>query len=507
MTIQISRRMMLAGLFSSAALPAARPALADGPTTKIRPRHRPEGLMERMENGGYPTINMLLERNKISGHSAFALAALSDGQILEGHEAHQPLPPASVAKTLTTLYALDTLGPEYRFTTRLLGTGPMEGGKLVGDLILAGGGDPDFDTDNLGELAAGLKAAGVTEVTGKFFYYGHSLPEARLIDIEQPAHVAYNPGVSGLNLNYNRVHFEWKKVAGKWAITMDARAGKYRPDVTIASMALADRTGPIFTYNDRNGHDEWTVAESALGTADGARWLPVRRPAAYTAEVFQTLARAYGIVLDTPEEMRDLPVDAFQLASYQSRPLSKVIKEMLYYSTNLTAEIIGLTASVARGVAPTSLRDSAQAMSVWAKQAFGLTEVSMVDHSGLEDDSRISTADLVTMLASRQAQDQLRPLLKDINLRKAGKVIDKNRPMTVQAKTGTLNFVSGLAGYVVGPDGTAMAFAVLSGDIEIRKTLPMEQRERPPGGRPWLARARNLQQDLIERWGGVYGTG
>mgnify|MGYP000010554905 CR=1 FL=1 len=56
----------------------------------------------------------------------------------------------------------------------------------------------------------------------------------------------------------------------------------------------------------------------------------------------------------------------------------------------------------------------------------------------------------------------------------------------VRAKTGTLNFVSTLAGYVTGPGGRPMAFAILSGDVARRDALPLEQRERPPGGRAWL---------------------
>jgi D-alanyl-D-alanine carboxypeptidase/D-alanyl-D-alanine-endopeptidase (penicillin-binding protein 4) len=51
------------------------------------------------------------------------------------------LPPASVAKALTSLYALDTLGADHRFQTRVMATGSVIGGVLKGDLILVGGGD------------------------------------------------------------------------------------------------------------------------------------------------------------------------------------------------------------------------------------------------------------------------------------------------------------------------------------------------------------------------------
>ena len=56
------------------------------------------------------------------------------------------LPPASVTKAVTALYALDALGGAFRFITRLFATGPIEAGILRGDLILAGGGEKEIVT-------------------------------------------------------------------------------------------------------------------------------------------------------------------------------------------------------------------------------------------------------------------------------------------------------------------------------------------------------------------------
>jgi D-alanyl-D-alanine carboxypeptidase/D-alanyl-D-alanine-endopeptidase (penicillin-binding protein 4) len=134
------------------------------------------------------------------------------------------LPPASVAKTFTALYALDRLGADHRFETRLLATGPIRGGRLDGDLILLVGGDPVLDTDDLADMAAALVAQGVRQIGGRFLVSGGGLPSVTTIDPSQPIHVGYSPAVSGLVLNYNRVHFEWKRTAGGYHITMDARA-------------------------------------------------------------------------------------------------------------------------------------------------------------------------------------------------------------------------------------------------------------------------------------------
>ena len=167
---------------------------------------------------------------------------------------------------------------------RLLAAGPVQKGVLNGDLILAGGGDPTLTPDDLAVMAADLKKAGVREVRGDFRVYEGALPFVASIDPDQPEHVGYSPAVSGIALNFNRVHFEWR-VAGKgYAVSMDARTGKYRPDVAMAQMKVVARSLPVYTYEDLDGVDRWTVASSALGNG-GSRWLPVRKPGAYAGTI------------------------------------------------------------------------------------------------------------------------------------------------------------------------------------------------------------------------------
>ncbi|WP_040607684.1 D-alanyl-D-alanine carboxypeptidase/D-alanyl-D-alanine endopeptidase [Oceanicola sp. S124] len=495
---RLPRRFVLGALLAGIASPLA----AAAPATSLRPRLRPGGLGEVT----VPDGEALIGKAGLTGRSSFALARVGTPALLESHDAETPLPPASVGKCLTALYALEALGPAHRFTTRVLGTGPLRNGRLEGDLILVGGGDPGLDTNDLAELAARLKAAGLREVSGRFLVHGASLPEARLIDASQPDHLGYNPGVSALNLNYNRVHFEWKQEAGKWRATMDARTDRYRPEVAIASMQIVDRDSPVYTYADRDGRDTWTVARGALGTG-GSRWLPVRRPAAYAAEVFASLARSGGLVLKTPEMLHDLPAGTAELARHESPPLEEIAELMLRYSNNLTAEVLGLAASAQASGRPASIRASAAAMSDWARRTYGLREVAMVDHSGLGDASRFPTGDLVRLLSQPRAAGFLRPILKDIPLldEKGRKVVDPR--VSVVAKTGTLNFVSGLAGYASTGDGAEYAFAILSGDVPRRDALSRAERESPRGGKAWLTRARRLQQALLDRWGQVYGAG
>ena len=101
------------------------------------------------------------------------------------------------------------------------------------------------------------------------------------------------PAVSGLNLNFNRVHFEWERTGADYRLTMDARSDRFRPEVSVARMQLADRSLPVYTWRDGGDEELWTVARRALG-ASGARWLPVRRPALYAGDVLPHLCGGAG---------------------------------------------------------------------------------------------------------------------------------------------------------------------------------------------------------------------
>ncbi|MFV0360994.1 D-alanyl-D-alanine carboxypeptidase/D-alanyl-D-alanine-endopeptidase [Tropicimonas sp.] len=488
----ISRRLLLAGLLSG----AAGVALGEPLAASLRPPPRPGA--PRLPH--YASAQSLVERAKLGEGTrvGFAVADAATGEVLEVLNPLLPQPPASTCKALTALYALDALGPDFRFRTTLTGTGPVVEGVLKGDLVLSGSGDPTLDTDRLATLAANLRDAGVRQVEGRFLTWDGALPRIDRIDSEQPDQVGYNPGVSGLNLNFNRVHFEWRRAGKGWSTAMDARSAAYRPDVTVARMAVVTRRYPIYTYEDSGEADLWTVASGALGD-DGSRWLPVRKPAAYTAEVFQILARAEGIPLAGAQPAEAAPAGE-ELAAVESGDLRTILRGMLKHSTNITAEAVGLAATARRAGQVDSLPSSAGSMSQWLAGRIGSPKPALVDHSGLGGASRICARDMVEALVRIGPGLDLEPLLKPVTMKDdKGRPIE-NHPVTILAKTGTLNFVSALAGYITLPGGRRLAFATFVADTARRDAIPLEQRERPDGLSGWLGRARMLQIRLIDRW-------
>jgi len=447
----LTRRGLLGGALSA----IAGVAFADAPLTALRPQYRPAGaaVAPRLE------LADLIAAANLGGKVGCVVADAVTGRVIEQHDGTLALPPASVTKVMTALYALEALGPGFRFETRLIGAGPVRDGILYGDLILAGDGDPVLNTDHLADLASRLRAAGVVTVRGGFRVWGGALPNLREIDPNQLEHLGYNPAVSGLNLNFNRVHFEWARRSGRYDVTMDARTERFRPDVVVARMRVVERALPVYTYADAQGVDDWTVASAALGDG-GARLLPVRNPAMYAGDVFRTMAAAQGIDLPKPRQIAALPAGVV-LVSLRSDPLEMLVRDMLFFSTNLTAEVLGLTATHSRGGQRANLGVSAEEMNRWAEQSLQV-EASFVDHSGLSDASRVSADQMVQALVAPGAAAVLRPLLKSIPLLDTEGDPLPNPPAEVVAKTGTLNFVSTLAGYIRGRNGADLAFAIFT---------------------------------------------
>ena len=462
--MMLSRRNLLAGL---AALPLA-PGAGWGQGPDRRPPARPALSAGRIvASAGLP------------GTVAFALLDDPTRPLADAAQAAAPMMPASTLKAVTALYALSRLGPAHRFTTRIIRAGDM--------LVLAGGGDPVLSTDDLATLAGELVATG-QPAPARFAVWGGALPQLEEIAPGQADHLAYNPALSGIILNFNRVHLGWRQ--GGAQMSIEARGSAHSPRAYTITAAPGDQSD-LFTYREGENRETWTVSRSAM-SRPGSRWLPVRKPELYAGDVFQTLCRAKGLVLPAPEVIGTLPQGQI-VASHSSPPLDRILRDMLYFSTNLTAEVVGLHASGARDPAA-----SAQGMRAWlVAQGQGL-DFTLADHSGLSPASRVTAQGMARLLAGPGLAAGLPALLKadplDDDLGQGATAAG-----SVRAKTGTLNFVSNLAGYVMGPGGQPRAFAILCADA-VRQAATSGQ-ELPSGVLSWTRDAKRLQRDILNGWG------
>ncbi len=483
------RRTFMAGIAAS----IAQYAQASPPQLSARPIQRPLGGADAHSAS---KIQNIIAQSGLSGEVAVALMDPNSNQIINAISVDKLFPPASVSKCFTTLYALHNLGYAHRFTTRVIATGPIQAGHLNGDLVIIGDGDPHLFTNHLADLVTQIHNEGVRSIQGRVKIWDNALPSIAQIDHLQPVHVGYNPTVGGLNLNFNRVYFEWEQTAQGYALRLDARDEFSKPPVKNMQMRIVERDIPVFTYATNTTHELWTVARGALGRS-GGRWLPTRRPSAYAAEVFSWFLARKGIYVrrSSPSSEEANP-GGYVIAQHDSAPLGEILQDMMKYSTNLTAEVLGLRASQKTTASVANLRTSASSMNDWLAENVPGTQPKMVDHSGLGGRSELSAQDAAQLLASPLCLNSLPAFLNLVSTDE----IDNNSNIKIMAKTGSLNFVSNLAGYLQFAHRQPLAFAIFCADLPRRNALSRVERDRPAGGRAWQNKARSLSMQILKQW-------
>ena len=116
---------------------------------------------------------------------------------------------------------------------------------LHGDLYFKGYGDPTLKTDDLSVFIDSVKNLGVTEVHGSLFFDNSYLPDINYINRNQLPQYAYNPGMGAINLNENRILFEWKRLEmEKYKTSLTAPGLKNIAKVTNITLDLENNKGP-----------------------------------------------------------------------------------------------------------------------------------------------------------------------------------------------------------------------------------------------------------------------
>jgi len=464
------------------------------------------------------------------------------GTILAQHGADRPFIPASTTKVTTALAALEILGPGHRFATTLLATGQVADGTLHGDLFLHGGGDPTLSSDGLRALVAGLRHAGIRRLDGAFFFDDSLYPRAPEIDPQQPESAQYNPAVSALSVNYNRVELRWQRNAqGRHSTKLLSPAdGGALPVRGIATgtldAALDPRIDFVFAAEPS---PRWLMSQHL--SAKGSAFLPVKGdPGPVVAELLATLAAQSGVTL--PAAQRGTrPPEAREIARHESPPLSEVVTGLLRYSNNLTAELTGLAASRQLTGAGLALNESAHRLAAWWQDRLPETSFAgfvAANHSGLSSVTRHTPRQMAAVLRHGSARTGSGVRLQDVlpareggdDLRRAREGSDDDRPARdandgrpardanddgrpardatpggrILAKSGTLLYADGLVGFLTTRRGRELGFVILLTDAGARARLDAGRDRRiaasPPEATDWTGRAKALERDLIARW-------
>jgi D-alanyl-D-alanine carboxypeptidase/D-alanyl-D-alanine-endopeptidase (penicillin-binding protein 4) len=361
--------------------------------------------------------------------------------------------------------------------------------------------------DGLVHLCRDLSAAGVRGVTGRFRYDAGRYQARPAIRDDQPMTAGYNPAVSALSVNFNRLRVRWGTGAPG-----DPRAWTV-PPVPSVNLSL-DRRQPSGresgAWLPAGAPGRWQLATGARGY--GQDWLPLKDPARVAAEATRQVCRRMGVELPAPQP-GPAPSGARALAAHPSPRLHAVVRSMLRYSNNLVAELTGLAAGRRLTGQRIGLSRSAIALAQWYQQRLPETDWARFDpgnHSGLNAHARMTPAQLAAIL--RFAHDKrygrdgrtLLELLPTVGLDGGlgRRLQTPDTAFAVFAKTGTMNFVSGLAGYLPTRQGRTRAFAIFVNDKPLRRAYDADPSRGAWGRRAgrWRARAKEMEAALVRLW-------
>ncbi len=457
-----------------------------------------------------PSSTSLLARYGFADEDAgYLLFDLSNGKALDTHQPLVARIPASTAKVVTTVAALQILGADYRFTTTLLTTGELRNGVLTGSVYLRGGGDPTLSTDDLREFVIALQKTGVKRVSGEFIFDESFLPTTPAIDSAQPLAVSYNPGLSALSVNYNRIVVRWRHQPNAPAFTatiLSPADGGAVPvkDITVGNLSTTLDRRIKFVPNGTT-LDRWLLSPTL--PPHGEIDLPVKKdPGRLTALLFRTMCQQRGITLPLPQS-GVAPSHAHSVQEIRSAPLPEVITQVLRYSNNLSAELIGQTATRTLLGETVQLTTSAATISNWHQKALPGTDwrtFRSLNHSGLSSLSRHSPQQLADILRYASTIHPVRVKFADLlSPPHWSKETEPIRSM-VRAKSGTMSYADGLIGYLTTAKGRQLGFVILLTDFSRRAafdaTFDVRIAETPPDARAWTDRAKAFEQALVTRW-------
>lgn len=352
---------------------------------------------------------------------AVAVAPLGDPAVFARGRA--AVIPASTMKLLTTIAALETLGPEHRFTTTVV--------RHARQVVLVGGGDPLLTAKPVGR--------------------NRWPAQADLTTLAAKTAVALKAAdVTRIRLSYDTSLFTGP-VASPW----------WEDDYLST-----DVVSPITSL--------WV---------DEGRMRPFRTvrspdPARAAAAVFAQALRTHGITIGAAVLERKAPSGAEEIASVASAPLDELVEHTLVYSDNEAAEVLARQVAIGRGAAAsfggaaTAVRQTLQGIGV------DLDGAVIHDGSGLSRHDRLRGSTLLDVLQRSAADPQLRAVITGLPI--AGFTgslaarFETTGPAAlgeVRAKTGTLSGVNGLAGTTTTRDGVPLVFVAVADRVALPDTL------------------------------------
>ncbi len=417
-----------------------------------------------------------------------AVIDLATGETLYAKNPDLPLNPASNAKLLTTAAALDLLGPEHRYATRIWADHEsVVDGVVDGNIYLQGSGDPGLVTGEMYELAGKLRSAGITKIKGKI-----------IVDSSRYDADGWPPG-----FDQKDEFASHRAPAGAAAVNyatyeLFARPGKAlgdAPDLSISPAIANYALESEATTVEGNRNQLWVALDEdaktgkvtitfkgkiGLDAPQGDWRFPVSDPSRYAGELLALVLREHGIKVGKGVETGgEVVKDADLLATHRSEPITDLIRAVNKHSNNFMAEAI-LRSFVCCDA--TTAEAALEALRNWTRD-IGMPQdgLQIGNGSGLYDNNRISAAQLTWLLRHVHADFRIKAdfmaslAIMGVDGTTKSRLSDSDAAGWIRVKTGTLDTVSALSGYASAPGGEPLAFAIVFNGLEAKHKLPARQ--------------------------------
>jgi len=416
----------------------------------------------------------------------------ASGEVLYEQNADRYFVPASNMKLLTTALALDTLGPDYRFRTTVETNGTLPpDGRLSGDLILVGRGDPNlsnrkfpFDTKEefdgpaekvLAELADALVARGVKEILGDVvgddsYFPREPYPSGWEID---DMVWEYGAAISAIVVNDNTVTVQ---------LTPGTAAGEAVNAEILPFTEEFVLKNEVVTGGAKEKPELRLTREPGVGVVVVSGTLPaksaphklvlaIQEPALHAAHWLARLLAARGVPIrgKVRAQHDPAPDEATRtvLAEHESVRLVDAVQVVNKISQNLHAELLLRTAARQSGrwQEPSELEKFPRGF--YAKAEIAPDDVVQTDGSGLSRHDLVTPRALVSVLAYARRQPWFPAFYASLPVAGVDGTLNermKSGAMAgkIHAKTGSFSHVRTLSGFAETPSGRRLVFSFLS---------------------------------------------
>jgi D-alanyl-D-alanine carboxypeptidase/D-alanyl-D-alanine-endopeptidase (penicillin-binding protein 4) len=423
-----------------------------------------------------PTVARALEQAKIPGSnvSIYVRKANTDEVVIE-YNADVLRSPASTIKTLTTFVALDTLGPAFTWKTRAYATGRIVNGVLQGDLVIQGGGDPYMTSERWWNFAQMLRQTGLKKVQGDLVIdrsYFAAGPGDRGGFDGQPFR-SYNVLPDALMVNFQTSRF-----------TLLPEAGLARPTIMIdpapANLILknevrttqgrctgANRSINFITPAGTDGN-ELTIQGTlplSCGSFDINR--AIMSAPTYAYGTFRTFFTQVGGELEGGLRLGTLPPNARLIATFPSLTMAEIVRLVNKFSNNVMARTLLLTLAAEKKGTPATMENGRAVIDEWlAAHDIKIPGLVVDNGSGLSRAERITARGMGEMLDVAWHSPFMPEFAASLPLSATdGTLRNRFRAAGMQGrlrlKTGRIDNVSGLAGFVSAASGETYVLVIL----------------------------------------------